>query len=505
MKQSSYSLIFIIIIMLSAFSCSPFQPEQRISPEGIIPAKFSLYSEFPEQQSIWWEDFNDPELNNIIKEILSENLSIRQAWSRLRQANMLLVQKGAASYPDLNFTVGSAYKKLKTTSEGTADATRVAAPGAGQDQTAGLTESHSRVESYSFGFSTSYELDLWGRIRSDQEASKLDAMATREDINTATITLAAQAAEIWVNIISQRIQKRLIEKQLETNKIYLDLVELRFRKGVVSALDVLQQQQVLAKLNSQLPLIELQEQKLLHSLALLMGKPPAYPIQISRKSLPEPGGIPSTGIPADLLERRPDIRAAGLRLRGDDYRVAVARANRLPALSLSATAEYSSNHLDLLLDNWILNLAGNLFAPIYDGGRLEAEERRTRAVVGESLLAYRETVLNAINEVEDALVTEIKQKEHIGALEKQLEVAQSALDEAIERYIKGLNEYLPVITQIVSVQGLEKDLIQMRTELVINRIGIYRKLGGTWMNKFAKDCESTVASVQQGDCINGKQ
>jgi NodT family efflux transporter outer membrane factor (OMF) lipoprotein len=292
-----------------------------------------------------------------------------------------------------------------------------------------------------------------------------------------------------------------LERQLATNLTYLELVELRFRKSMVSALDVYQQKQIVERVKAEIPLVEAQEQLLLHELALLLGKPPRAAIQISSETLPSLSEIPATGLPADLLAARPDVRSAGLRLQEADWRVAVARADRLPAISLSANAGYEAAQLDLLFNNWILKLAGNFSAPVFDAGRRRAEVDRTRAVVDERLAKYRETVLTAIKEVEDALVSESKQREHIKALEMQTEAARKALEQAVLRYRKGIASYLPVLTQLLTVQGLERDLIQRQSELVIDRVSLYRALGGTWTQALRPDEGSNEAGTR-GDVRN---
>lgn len=479
MKKCLLSLSVVCVILFLG-SCSPFTPELRQSPGGELPDAFSLYSTTPDTPSRWWEALNSSELNALITEALSENLSIKQAWARLNQANSIAVQKGADLYPDLYGTMAGSITRQKITTEA----------GTGTPPTLSDTENYVTSEDYSLGLSSSYELDLWGQIRSGRQAALLDATATREDLNTAAISIASQVAETWVNIIAQRIQLRLLDKQLETNQKYLNLIELRFRKGVVSALDVYQQKQVVEQVKAQIPLVEAAEQKLLHILSTLIGKPPLYPINITQETLPLPENTPDIGLPADLLASRPDVRAAGMRLEAADWQVSAARAGRLPSISITASASYGSDELSKIFDNWLANLAGNLLVPIFTGKRLSAEVDRTRAVVDERLLAYRDTVLNAIKEVEDALVSEQKQREHIEALELQLDAAQKAFNEAGARYLKGLNEYLPVLNQIISMNNLERDIIQRKAELIAYRINLHRALGGTWTDKLYQNADT---------------
>jgi NodT family efflux transporter outer membrane factor (OMF) lipoprotein len=371
----------------------------------------------------------------------------------------LAVQVGAALYPDLTGTAGAFYERRRS------------------DNGSQKTESN---DDYSLGLISSYELDLWGRIRSDREAALLDVTAAREEVNTAAMTLAAEVARRWIFIISQQMQKRLLEHQLRVNLTYLELIELRFRMSMVSALDVYQQKQVVEDIRAEIPLVEAEEQVLRHELALLLGKSPQAELKVRRVGLPEPIEIPATGLPADLLSSRPDLRRAGMRLQAAEWQVAAARANRLPAIRLTAGAQYGRGDIDVLFDNWLLSLAGNLTAPIFDGNRRAAEVDRRQALVDENLSAYRQAVLTAIKEVENALVNESKQREHIRGLEKVEAAARKALEEAGVRYRNGLTDYLPVLTQLLAVQRLERDLIRQRTNLLNARISLYRALGGTW-------------------------
>jgi len=167
--------------------------------------------------------------------------------------------------------------------------------------------------------------------------------------------------------------------------------------------------------------------------------------------------------------------------------VSAALADRLPAIRLSASASYGADDLDLLFDNWMARLAGSITGPIFDAGSRKAEVERTRAVVDERLAAYKLTVATAVQEVEDALVLEAKQGEYIEALKTQLEAARSAYDESLARYRKGLNDYLPVLSALTSVQLLERGLVQAEHDLLVYRVQLHLALGGTWMREELED------------------
>jgi len=459
MNKTRPAIAALMTLLLGVCACSPFAPAPRPAAYDPLPRTYSLYPVKAPAPAPWWYAFDSSELNRLLNRAFAGNLPLQQAWARMEQARALAVQAGADLYPDLNAT-GSTIQARQRSANGTSDT--------------------FTTRQYAIGLSTQYEIDLWGRIRSRENAAVLTAEAAREDWNTTVIALAANVAATWARILAQQSQLRLLKKQLETNLTYLELVELRYRKGVVTGLDVFQQQQIVEGVQSQIPLAEAQEQLYHNQLAVLLGQAPGRRLDIQAADLPVPTQVPAAGLPADLLANRPDVRAAGRRLEAADWELAAARANRLPAVSLTGTAGYGPADIDVMLDNWILSLAGNLTAPLLDGGRRAAEVDRVRAAIDENLAAYRETVLTALREVEDALVAEHFQRRHIAALDRQLEAARNALLEARELYRKGVDDYLPVLTQLLAVQGLERDLITQRTQLLIDRIDLYTALGGSW-------------------------
>ena len=446
----------ILLFPLLLSSCVIFRTPPRSDPEHGLPTSFSLYEPGERTADRWWEAFSSPELNALVEEALGKNLDLRVVWARLRQVSAQAVQAGSGLYPDLSLGGEGFYRR---------------------------SHNHGRIseiEEYFLGLASGYELDLWGRIRSEREAARLSEKAAGEDLRAAAMTLAAETAGRWVDVISLRLQKKLLERQLEANRIYLELVELRFFMAMVSALDVYQQKQLVQRVAAQIPLVEEEERLRLHELALLLGRSPADLGGIEATSLPDTGPFPEPGLPADLLGRRPDVRAAGLRLQGADWQVTAARADRLPAFRLAGAAGYTSEAMHSLFDVWYLKLAASLTGPIFDGGRRKAEVERTRGVVDERLAVYRKTVLTAVGEVEDALIREKKRRENLMLIRERTETARKALEQATERYRNGLNDYLPVLTQLISVQDLERELIDKEAALIKTRIDLHRSLGGNW-------------------------
>ncbi len=451
-----------LVLIHIVISCAPFAPDPREPETRLAPPAFHHRTDRQAPVERWWESFDAPQLNALVQEALGNNFSLQESWARLRQARALVIRSRAERFPDLVFD-GSA--------------------SVGRQQIRGGQESDDTVESYALGLSSSYEIDLWGRVDSLQTADALAAVANREDLNAAAITLAANVTTRWIGIMSQRLQWSLVKQQLAANQTLLELLELRFRKSLASALDVFQQRQLVEQSRAQLPLIEQSEYQLLHELAVLLGRTPFSIPEIEDAPLEIPANVPSTGLPVQLLTSRPDIRAAMRRLEASDWLVAAAKADRLPGIRLGVAATFRSEELGRLFDNWLVNLIADLTAPLYDGRRREAEVLRLEAVVAEDLAFYRATVLNAIREVEDALVGEAKLREHLAGLAAQLEAARLALSEARSRYRNGLNDYLPVLTQLLSVQNLERTQIQRQADLLVARVDLYRALGGQWTDR----------------------
>jgi len=226
-----------------------------------------------------------------------------------------------------------------------------------------------------------------------------------------------------------------------------------------------------------------------------MGSATPGTVEIREGGLPSAGPLPHTGLPADLLTNRPDIRAAWMRLTAADWDIAAARANRLPTISLSASAIFSSGRFDLLFDNWVRTLAGSLTAPLFDGGSRRAEVERTRAVAEENLAIYSRTVARAFREVEDALVTESSQKAYIALLEEQLDATRLSLENARLQYRNGRSTYLSYLVAWTSVQRLERQLVNERATLIKNRIALHLALGGDWNRNPSSEKNNTEGAL----------
>lgn len=340
----------------------------------------------------------------------------------------------------------------------------------------------------------SYEVDWFARYATQHQAAKLDARAASADVETSALTLAAQIAEAWFNVLDARARQALLSEQLEINETFLELTTLRYQQGLTTALDAHQQRQQVAATRAQLELIRGSERVALDQLAVLLGETPrgtAYAPE--RTALPLPPDTTSPGVPADLVEMRPDIRAAAQRLRAADKRVAASLAARLPTLVISGGPGYMWTRFSLAGGGPFggtahgpeVNAGALLDFPIFDGFQRQAQIDLDRARVREAADTYMSRVQQAVLEVQSALVQERQQREHIASLEEQLEAARDALESGRDQYRQGLSDFLPVLTALQGVQQTELSLLGARRQLLSYRVQLHRALGGTWTQEVA--------------------
>jgi outer membrane protein TolC len=217
-----------------------------------------------------------------------------------------------------------------------------------------------------------------------------------------------------------------------------------------------------------------------HQLSILMGKPPGLWWSDTAIDLISLGQLPQIDVPAAVIQRRPDVLSAYRTVQAADQRVASAIADQYPAISISASAQSSTDRINDLFDDWLGNLAANIAAPLFDAGLRKAEVERTRAVLSERLNNYSQTVLTALQETEDAVSQEAHQRMLIESLQQQLSLANNVYQRTYEYYLKGRLDYLRVLTALISMQGLEQRELTARRVLIERRIDLCRSIAGGW-------------------------
>ena len=467
MMGSSSRTGLIVCALLTTTACSMHQVKKDPKPLAAAPAAFRGGSGTAAAPVRWWTAFADPTLDKLVAQALAGNFDLKRSAARLGMATAMAAQQGAAIWPQLSLDLGvnasrnNMYIKL---------------PGQPGRQLETTTTTIPLM------LNASYEVDLWGRVAAVRKAAGLDIVASIEDRDAMAMMISAQVAETWFALLEQRANKALLKQQLAQAEQLLELVELRFGLGQSNAVAVLQQRQQVVGIRAQMPLIEGAITTLGHQIAVLLGRAPGSLLPgATVASLPQPPPLPKTGVPAEVLKRRPDVRAAVSRVRAADHRVGAAMADRFPALRLTGRTGFQGRDgVADLFDNWIWNLAANLVAPLIDGGRRAAEVKRGEFALKDALAAYSQVVMVAIREIEDALVRERRQREHLTVQNEQLELAKQTLGEARRRYADGQTDYLSVLTAIQSQQAVERAILAAQRQLLSHRISLYRSLGGTW-------------------------
>ncbi|MBN1772192.1 MAG: efflux transporter outer membrane subunit [Deltaproteobacteria bacterium] len=427
-------------------------PLANPQPTVHVPDDFTAAGEntLPDR---WWEAFGDPALNALVERGLANNPGLLATWYRLDQARAAARGAGSDRYPSLSASAGLSGSARH-----------------GSDPSGSL----------SLGLSASYEVDLWGRVEASIDAAELEAEATELDLRAAAISLSAQIASTWYQLVVRHAEHELLLEQLALAEQTMALAQQRYDRGLDARSDLLSQQQNLESLHAELRAAEGSAELLEHALAVLLGEPPTVAVAPAVSELAGLPGLPAAGVPSELLQRRPDVAAVWLRVQAADRNVGAAIAAQYPRLSLSAGLSTSLTISTQTLVGWAVNLAANLVAPLFDGGKLEADIDQARARLHAAVQGYAETVLAALADVENALTSEANARAALESVDRQLELARELLTQVEQSYAAGLTDYLRVLDALRSLQSLGSRRLQIQAELLQNRITLCRALAGSW-------------------------
>ena len=414
----------------------------------------------------WWELFQDEQLQELIRIALEENQDLGIAAARVEEFRAVLGVTRADQYPSVDITASGAQ------TEGSDNVFPGSVPGFGDD----------KVENYRLSADVFWELDLFGRLRRSTEAARAQLLATEEAQRSITISLVASVASTYMLLRDLDAQFEIARRTQDTRTDSLSIIQARFDKGTVPRLDVNQAEIELAVADSAVATAERTVIQTENALAVLLGRNPgAIPRGLALEQQTLPPGIPS-GLPSELLQRRPDVLASEAELAAQTARIGIAQAARWPSLSLTGALGFESDDLSTLTDSgsdfWSAGLG--IVQPLFNAGRnrsrVEAEEARTE----QALLAYEQTVQRAFREVEDSLVAVRTYRSEHEARRRQVAAARSAAILSRARYDGGVTSYLEVLDTERSLFNAE--LTESQTlRLYINAIiELYKALGGGW-------------------------
>ena len=407
----------------------------------------------------WMADIQDPLLPGIIEEALEHNYNLVVAEGRLEAARATAVIQGSGKYPTLTgITTGNRAQR---------------------NSTGGFNPNARISKTFALTGRTNWELDIWGRVRDQASAGLADYQASMEVYRDARFSIAAQVARAWYRAISSELQLQIAIESLETFESNLEIIAENFKRGIARALDLhLMRANVASSQSGYEQRLRARESDK-RSLEILLGRYPANEISIAAEFPQIKKTIP-VGLPDELLNRRPDVRAAERRLAADSVGVKIAKKAMLPGINLNGSFGTSTGAPDLLFDESfkVWSYGYNISLPIFQGGRLRAAEDRVTAVYKQSLANYAQTVLVAFDEVETALSDEGSLFRDEEALRVTVDEYDAAVDLAWEQYNRGLVDIITVLDSQRRAFNAERTLIIISNQRIQSRIGLYLALGG---------------------------
>ena len=409
----------------------------------------------------WWTQFDDPALDRLVGEALSQGLDVRLAQARVQQARASRQLAEAGLFPTVAASAGGT--RSKTSQAVAAVPTRTL---------------------YDAGFDASWELDLFGGTRRGIEAAQADVAASQASLEQVRVTLVAEVARNYVDLRAAQQRIRIARDNLASQRETLQITEWRYQAGLARASEVEQARTAEAQTRAGIPDLEIDLVAAQNRLAVLLGRAPGslHDQLAAVKPLPALPTQLATGIPADVLRQRPDIVAAERTLAAETARVGQKLAQRFPSLSLSASFGWQAYSTAALggAANAARALGATLATTLFDGGRLRSQVDVQSAVQEQALVAYQSTVLTALEEVENALKSHAAARKRFAARQAAAEAARNAADLSRKLYQAGLADFQQVLetqrTQLSAEDSLATADASLRTSL----ISLYKALGGGW-------------------------
>jgi len=412
----------------------------------------------------WWEIFNDAELNKYEQQLLQANQSLAAAKDRLSEARALARVASAGYFPTLSADPNASRNRY---SAHRPEVVTLGRP---------LTQN-----TYEIPFLLNYEPDLFGKVKRSLQASNASLQGTAADLANVDLVLTAEMAADYFTLRELDAETQVVQEAVTIQQKGLQLVEDRHAGGVASGLDLAQQQTLLDSTRTQLYLVQQQRAQFEHAIAVLTGNPaptfsvPAMPLSETPPPVP-------LGVPSDLLERRPDIATAERQMAYQNAIVGVATAAFYPQLTIFGAGGWQSTDITNLLTapSAIWSIGGDLLQPIFEGGRNRANLAATKAAYEESVANYREAVLNAFQQVEDALSGLNALSQADATQNAAVADARRALELANNRYVGGVTSYLDVITAQSTLLTNQRLATQLLGQQMVTSVYLVKALGGGW-------------------------
>jgi NodT family efflux transporter outer membrane factor (OMF) lipoprotein len=462
LKPVCVSILCFCLALLTGCAVGPnYKP-----PQTEVPGKWVGSAGQAQAQNVaeWWTTFGDPNLTSLIERAVKSNLDLKQAQLRIRQARAARGVAASGFWPTADLT--GSLKRSRTS--GAASASNL----------------------YQAGLDAIWELDIFGGVRRNIEAAEADVQAALEDRRDVLVTLTAEVALNYIDLRGYQQQIIIAQNNLNAQRHSAELTRQRFEGGFVSSLDVANANAQVATTASQIPLLEASVQQTIYNMSVLLGQEPAALLDelmpTSKIPIVRLGGptVPA-GVPSDLLRRRPDIRRAEAQIHAETARIGVAVADLFPKVSLSGSAGFGNSKFNSLTDwkNRFWSFGPSIDLSIFSAGRVQSNIELQKAVQEQSFITYKQTVLTALQEVENALIASTKEQEHRDALIEAVANNRKAMELATKLYTEGQTDFLNVLTAQGALYSSEDALVRSNRTVSTNLVALYKALGGGWEDK----------------------
>ena len=416
----------------------------------------------------WWKVFNDPVLESLIQRSDTENLDLQIAYARVMESRALLGVAAGEYWPDVD-AVG-AYSRTRPSKNGVL---------------AGLpVTTTDQLNLHSAGFDSSWEIDVFGRISRSVESAQANLEASIENYRDVLVSLYSEVAQSYIELSSIQARLRYAQNNIKLQQDTLELTRKRREAELVPELDVQQAELVLATTESTIPVLRQSEAQAIHRLSVLLGQSPAFLYnELSTGSkIPDVPEDITVGLPTELLRQRPDIRRAERILAAQTADIGIATAGLYPAFSLSGTFALEAQQMKEI-GEWDSRKWG--FGPairwnLFDGDRIKSSIKVQQAQAEQAMVIYEQTILLALEEVENVMVAFAEEQQRVEALERSVSAAQKSVELVKELYEIGLTDFQNVLDMQRALTNQQDQLAESRGRVAKNLVRIYTSLGGGW-------------------------
>ena len=483
--------IRVLLLVTAALSGCTVGPDYRpAAPQALgVPDAWSVPAANAQAQDLtrWWRSFDDPLLAELVEQAVVANTDVVQAIARLRQARESLIQSRASLLPNVSGSTG--YQRNENLRGGgrsftLPDGTVVDTGGGGSN-------------SFTVGLSASYQVGLFGEVRRTVEASRATYEGAGFSYAATLLTVESELARNYMLARAYQAQLANARASLGLQDDNLEIAGFRVQAGLVSSLDAEQARGQRAQTAATIPSIEQQYNAAVSRLGVLTGQAPgAVKARLAAvRPIPTGPAVIGTGIPADILRRRPDVRAAERNLAAATARIGVAQAALYPALAISGNINTAATSISSLGDAITGSLFAGLTQAIFNGGRLRSQVRNAQALADQSYAAYQGTVLLALEDVENAIVALNTARAREREFAIQLDAARNSAILARSQYRSGLTDFTTLSQQEAAFLNAQNGLVQARSDAATAQVALFAALGGGWDDTTTPEAPPRLATT----------